>query len=172
MVQMVLLRKKVIMRRVPAFMKDYLMFSDKRVGHVCFEWHKVWLRLGHRHIYLQWVMWELYFLYNFKNAKHPCITKKQVICDGGPSGNMEGENRRLARWQVSKKTFKRSKSLVLPDEKASKGASSVGDIMCDFGSPEFVSEGRWHCFEAESRCGEEPRPIVPMSWGEIDVKSY
>ena len=45
------------------------------------------------------------FLYNFENAKHPCITKKQVICDGGPIGNMEGENRRLARWEACKRAF-------------------------------------------------------------------
>ena len=77
-------------------------------------------------------------MYNFKNAKHPRITKKQVICDGGPIGNMEGENRRMARWEASKKAFKRSKSMFRCDEKASKGASSVGDIMCDFGSPKLV----------------------------------
>ena len=55
---------------------------------------------------------------------------------------MEGENRRLARWEASKKNFKISKSMFRCDEKASKGASSVGDIMCDFGSPRFVSKGR------------------------------
>ena len=81
-------------------------------------------------------------MYHFRNAKHTCSIKKQVICDGGSIGNMEGENRRLARWQASKKAFKRSKSMVLPDEKASKGASSVGDIMCDFGSPKLVCEVR------------------------------
>ena len=85
---------------------------------------------------------------------------------------MEGENRRLARWEASKKAFKRSKSMFRCDEKASKGASSVGDIMCDFGSPKLVSKVRGHCFEAETRCGKEPWPIVPVSWGEIDVKLY
>ena len=55
---------------------------------------------------------------------------------------MEGEDRRLARWEASKKAFKRSKSVVLPDEKASKGASSVGDIVCHFGSPELVCKVR------------------------------
>ena len=78
-------------------------------------------------------------MYNLKNA---CIRKKQVICDGGPNGNMEGENRRMARWEASQKASKISKSMFRCDEKASKGASSVGDIMCDFGSPEFVSKGR------------------------------
>ena len=84
----------------------------------------------------------LFFCIILKNAKHPCITKKQVICDGGPIGNMEGKNRRMARWQADKKAFKRSKSMFRCDEKASKGASSVGDIMCDFGRPEFVSKVR------------------------------
>ena len=65
-----------------------------------------------------------------------------MICDGGTIGNMEGENRRLARWQASKKAFKRSKSMVLPDEKASKGASSIVDIVCDLGNPEFVCKVR------------------------------
>ena len=48
---------------------------------------------------------------------------------------MEGEDRRLARWQASKKAFKRFKAMVLPDEKASKGASSIVDIVCDLGNP-------------------------------------
>ena len=58
-----------------------------------------------------------------------------MICDGGLIGNMEDEDRRLARWQASKKAFKRSKSMVLPDEKASKEASCIVDIMCDLGNP-------------------------------------
>ena len=81
-------------------------------------------------------------MHHFRNAKHSCIAKKQVICDGGPIGNMEGKDRRLARWEASKKAFKISKSMVLPDERASKGASIVGDIMCDFGSPKLVCKVR------------------------------
>ena len=52
---------------------------------------------------------------------------------------MEGKDRRLARWQASKKAFKRSKSMVLPNEKASKRPCSVSDIVCDFGSPKLRS---------------------------------
>ena len=80
-------------------------------------------------------------MHHFRSAKHSYNTKKQVICDGGPIGNMEGKDRRLARWEASKKAFKIFKSMFRCDEKASKGASSVGDIMCVFGSPEFVSKG-------------------------------
>ena len=80
---------------------------------------------------------------------------------------MEGKNRRLAGREASKKNLKRAKAMFRPDEKASKGTYSVVYILCDFGGPQFVCKGRRYCLEAESRCGEEPRPLVQLSWGEI-----